>query len=62
MEEFFLYKKKKKKLLLVCKQRLIYKLMDGMEPLLSEEVKGYVNFGNIIRAAVPLGEVNLTHL
>lgn len=46
----------------MCKQRLIYKLTDGMEPLLSEEVKGYVNFGNIIRAAVPLREVNLTHL
>jgi len=39
---------------LVCKQRLIYKLMYGMEPPLSEEVKGYVNFRNIIRAAVPL--------
>ncbi len=46
--------------LLVCKEKLIYKL--SMESLLSAEVKGYVNFGNIIRAAVPLGEVNLTHL
>lgn len=52
---FFLYKKKLAE---------AYLQTHGwyMEPLLSEEVKGYVNFGNIIRAAAPLGEVNLTHL
>lgn len=63
---FFLTKNcqrnKQTQALLLRKQRLIYKFRDGMEFLSSEEVKGYVNFGNIIRAAVPLGEVNLTHL